>query len=833
MNISDQIKYEQQLSRDDANKYYKEQDKLRDKKLGDQLDSHSFVIKTGVLKVAERLEDFATRKTRGVGGKYNAKLQNAAARVSPKDGSIYYDYPAVAFIGLQAVFQGMTTKHGHTWNKLAHTIATRLEADSKLRTFQAHEPAYFNAVLKSFTTQMVQQYQHKHRVLMMKFNEFELDWKPWDATEKLQVANKVLIAILNELPDIFFRYNETHAGKTVTYIDTTPAADEWFAEFERERGFLRPSHPPLLVPPLDWAEGEDGIIRGGYYTHPIANTIPFVKTRTEGHREYIQRFAMTEHIDAINKMQRTAWQINSDVLRVQTEMFKKELGNGLPHYAPKELPEFPSHLAAIPNDQWTKLQEEEVTAWKGVCKRIHTNNRIQKGKVLAYKSIADTAREFEKYEAFHFAYNADFRGRIYCATTGLSPQGEDLAKGLLQFNEGVPHGQSGLFWLAVQGANTFGNDKISYEDRVDWVYAQESKLRDIVKDPISTREFWGSADKPWQFLAFVYEWAKTDYGSNPDTPGHIPIGLDGSCNGIQHYSAILRDSVGGKAVNLVDSELPSDIYQDVADVLLSKLSYIATTRMDKEGQRARVWLSAGFNRKLTKRPVMTLPYGSTQQSCKDYIYEWMLDNRSAFPDDDRELFQFAVFLTPIVWESISEVVIAARAAMDWLQKQTSLILKKTHEPITWVSPAGFPVYQAYARMEGVRVSTMIAGSIVARVRVNSQVPTCDIDPRKQRTGVAPNFIHSVDSSHMVKTINATDFTAYAMIHDDFGTHAGNTEELWTQIRKSFVDMYEKSNPLKDWLDYQDLEARNIKELPLPEQGELDLRQVLNSSFFFG
>ena len=169
--------------------------------------------------------------------------------------------------------------------------------------------------------------------------------------------------------------------------------------------------------------------------------------------------------------------------------------------------------------------------------------------------------------------------------------------------------------------------------------------------------------------------------------------------------------------------------------------------------------------------------------------------------------------------------------MQWLQKATSEVLKENPAaPITWLSPADFPVYQGYMETTAVRVDTMIAGTVLARVRVTSEVPSVtDVNKFKQRTGVAPNFIHSIDSSHMVKTINALDLPGYAMIHDDFGTHAGNTEALWNQIRESFVELYEKHAPLENWADHQ---PRNITQ-ELPEYGTLDIRDVLKSTYFFG
>lgn len=837
MNAKDQTALELNYIQRDADKYYGRQDKLRDKQLGDQTDAHSYIIRRGILDVADALEFNVNNKSRGVGGKYNQSVKRMAARIDAKTGEVSYDYAATAFIGIQAVFQSFDKKNGNTWNALAHTIAARLEADLKARMFEAHEPAYYHRVMQSFDEQMITQYQHKHRVIMMKFNEFDFKWKPWDSVEKIQVANKILIAIIDTLPDIFFRNSYRDKGKVVACIDLHPEADVWLAEFERERGFLRPTHPPLLVEPIPWQLDDDGNISGGYYTARLSATLPFVKSHSQKHREFLKLKSrpMVEHIDAVNKMQRTKWRINTDVLNVQTFMLKNQLGVGLPRYEPKALPDFPEHIANIPAELWTEQQQDEVTTWKGISKRIHTQNRIQKGKFLVYKSIADTAKEYSKYEAFHFAYNADFRGRIYCATSGLSPQGEDIAKGLLHFGEEVTHGRAGLYWLAVHGANTYGNDKIELSERVDWVYSLESAFREVVanlpESAADTREFWGAADKPWQFLAFILAWAETDFGKNPDAPGRLPIGLDGSCNGIQHYSAILRDKVGGAAVNLIDSKLPSDIYGDVANVLYTTLRRVKDIGLGDSATYAQIWLDAAFDRKLTKRPVMTLPYGSTRQSCKEYIHEWMLEHRDKFPVEDKDLFSLSLFLTPLLWESIGEVVVAARAGMAWLQAASMQIMNHSPEPLWWISPAGFPVYQDYLEQTVVRVRTMLAGGVNA-IRVNTSVPTDKINRRKQRTGVAPNFIHSVDASHMVKTINATDFPAYAMIHDDFGTHAGNTEELWTAIREQFVEMYQTHAPLQEWLDAQNPDY--IEDIaPLPPMGDLDITNVLESTYFFG
>jgi DNA-directed RNA polymerase len=374
-------------------------------------------------------------------------------------------------------------------------------------------------------------------------------------------------------------------------------------------------------------------------------------------------------------------------------------------------------------------------------------------------------------------------------------------------------GHSGIKWLAIHGANTFGADKVPYERRESWIRENEATLRAVVEDPIGCRKVWGNADKPYQFLAFCFEWARCDYGRNPNAESYIPIGLDGSCNGLQHYSAMLRDEVGAKATNLTKTEKPADIYQEVANVCTKKLQTM-------DDPRARHWLKVGVTRKCAKRPVMTLPYGARQVSCRAYILEFCQDNWAKFQLDESHQWEMAAFLTPILWESIGEVVIAAREGMSWIKKNLPQGFVK------WLSPVNFPVYQYYKDLEMIPVKTKLNGGM--------RLYFCDLNQdsepsrNSQRNGIAPNFVHSLDSSHMVMSINRTDFPAYAMIHDDYGTHAGNTEELFKAIRSAFYDMYTEHDPLKDWAEQQGIDTDK-----LPLKGNYDMSEIFNADYFFG
>jgi len=65
-----------------------------------------------------------------------------------------------------------------------------------------------------------------------------------------------------------------------------------------------------------------------------------------------------------------------------------------------------------------------------------------------------------------------------------------------------------------------------------------------------------------------------------------------------------------------------------------------------------------------------------------------------------------------------------------------------------------------------------------------------------------------------------------MIHDDYGTHAANSQRLYEIIRRQFVAMYDNNDPIADLcLRYSCLPKP-------PAKGTLDIREVLKSDFFF-
>ena len=74
-----------------------------------------------------------------------------------------------------------------------------------------------------------------------------------------------------------------------------------------------------------------------------------------------------------------------------------------------------------------------------------------------------------------------------------------------------------------------------------------------------------------------------------------------------------------------------------------------------------------------------------------------------------------------------------------------LIAKEGHG-VMWHTPLGLPVVQPYRRKDRQHVRTLLQRLVI--VENNDDLP---IMKQRQRTAFPPNFIHSIDSSHMMLT----------------------------------------------------------------------------------
>ena len=748
----------------------------------------------------------------------------------------YFKPDVLAYLTLKVCFNEMAVspKVHSIALKLGNYIEDELYCD-EVKAHNKYAFAHFMEMASTYT-----RHRHKHEFLANYNDNTRTSEKPlhepWGNDVKMRIGLMLVNILITQTGAFHTETIRAHKTKTDTFLVVNSEVLEWIEKENETVKSLMPQYWPTVIPPKPWT----GVFGGGYYSKHI-KPLQLIRTDNRQYIEDLKGYQLTNVLKALNIVQETRWSINTDVLNVMNEVWDRDLQlGGLPPRI--RLKPNPCPIdSKIKKEDMTEEQRIKFDEWRIYAREIYNGELENKTKRIQTKILLQVANRFKDYDAIYFPHTLDFRGRMYPTPVFLNPQGTDRAKSLLRFSEGIaitePEHAS---WLAIHGANCWGEDKVDFDARIDWVADNVDWILRIAEDPIANQE-WADADEPYQFLAWCFEWFRFEsegYGFI----SHLPISVDGSCNGIQHFSAMLRDEEGGSAVNLLPQEKPSDIYGIVANNLNETLASVPEDHEDYE--KAQTWLRYGIDRTLTKRPVMVQPYGGTMQSCVSYIRAHVQDQpkdyiKKIFKKDASKISDYHIFLGSYLWKSITKAIPQARIAMDWLKNMAS-VCSKNGLPMMWVTPSGFPVCQKYNNFTKRRIKTHLQGRIYHPIIYTREEDT--IASRRQRQGIAPNFVHSMDASalclYIIKAHDEYGIKNFMMVHDSYGTHAAQTVESSQALREAFVDMYDQHDVLREI--YNDvrslLSTKNPKaaeELPEPpEMGSLNIFDVLESPFFF-
>lgn len=254
----------------------------------------------------------------------------------------------------------------------------------------------------------------------------------------------------------------------------------------------------------------------------------------------------------------------------------------------------------------------------------------------------------------------------------------------------------------------------------------------------------------------------------------FPIHQDGSCNGLQHYAALGRDKSGAMSVNLSPAPIPQDVYSAVA-------SLVEKTRQQDAANGVEVAkiLSTYVRRKVIKQTVMTTVYGVTRYGARLQIARQLKDI-DEFPKD--WVWPASTYLTSKTFESLREMFNSTREIQDWFTECARLISGVCGRNVEWVTPLGLPVVQPYNRVD------KTSGSKTFRVSENMSMDMYEKpNIMKQKNAFPPNFIHSLDSSHMMLTSLHCERKGitFVSVHDCFWTHACTVPDM-NKVTLNFV-----------------------------------------------
>lgn len=714
--------------------------------------------------------------------------------------------PIVSMLTCRCVIDGIAASR--TINSLAAQVGRLVEDEYRFRKIRKDNPSWWSKMTKLVARQSGD--LSKTRFIKKSAKLHSMSLPSWSTKDRVALG-LVCIELMKQHTGVIEIVNRTNVlGKDVTLVRGT---DEFIAWLEKSHGaaeFMQPVYIPMVVKPVPW----DSVWNGGYLGTSFGRR-PLVKVTNKRYLQTLDSGDLSTVFAAVNRIQDTRWQVNGNVLDVLKNAWENGLSIGdLPGRNSMPIPAKPVDI---------DTNEEARRQWRKSAARAHFDNDCLRSKRIA---VGKTLWLADKYgqTPMHFPQELDFRGRVYPKPVFLNNQGSDWQRSLLKFADGKPVDDDGMMWLMIHGANMWGLDKVAYNKRIDFIEQNLKAILAVGKDPLSDN-FWTNADKPWAFLAFCVELAAIH--ADRSYASGLPVHVDGSNNGLQIFSLLLKDPLGATATNCVPLDNPEDIYQRVADLVNMKLA--ASDRPED-----RVWLDFGIDRKTTKRVVMCLPYGLTEYSSREYVRDWYLDKarstgKRAF--EVEAVFNEVGILTKYIWESIREIVVSAVGCMDWL-KACARIHVECGQPIRWTSPSGFLVEQGYKKMNRVVVKTSI-GSVLRQHRI--LVDGEHLSMSRNVNAISPNVVHSIDASVLMESVvraGIRDVNSFSCIHDSFGTVAADMGKMAYAIREVSVEIF--SQPILKTLQ-SEMQAYLPKGVDLPSPpvaGTLDINQLLKAEYFF-
>ncbi|CAH1639276.1 unnamed protein product [Spodoptera littoralis] len=584
---------------------------------------------------------------------------------------------------------------------------------------------------------------------------------------------------------------------------------------------MRAALTPTAAPPAPWASPA----KGAYLVTPTPFVrMPFYVMSQWKRLESAPPESLYPVLDSLNQLGEVPWVINKRILDLQIKIFR-EGGNKKLDIAP-------------PSSKLDTSQFQSGSDAAAAFKRRVAINRARAEMhslwcdALYKLSLANHYRD----SIFWLPHNLDFRGRVYACGPHVSALGADTARALLAFARPRPLGPRGLRWLKLHAVNLTGTMKKStVDERLAYADSIMDKILDSADRPLEGQRWWAESEEPWQTLACCMEIANA-----VRSPNHeeylcgFPVHQDGSCNGLQHYAALGGDAAGARAVNLAPLARPQDVYSAVAALVEEMRARDAAA-----GVPAAIILENFVRRKVIKQTVMTTVYGVTKFGARLQIAKQLKDIEE-FPKE--HVWACSQYLTTKTFDSLREMFTSTKLIQDWFTDCAKLISAVCGESVEWVTPLGLPVVQPYYRRAGPSVGQY-------RPALDQHQRPCTM---KQRNAFPPNFIHSLDSSHMMLTGLHCEAAAvtFVSVHDCFWTHP-NTVDIMNKIcREQFVALHSQPilEDLSEFLtkrysyDESELEDRSVGAAnkkrvnnllqQVPSKGNFDLKSVLRSVYFF-
>ena len=108
-------------------------------------------------------------------------------------------------------------------------------------------------------------------------------------------------------------------------------------------------------------------------------------------------------------------------------------------------------------------------------------------------------------------------------------------------------------------------------------------------------------------------------------------------------------------------------------------------------------------------------------------------------------------------------------------------MASTGDPVKWLTPLGLPCVQPYKNISQKNVIQTIIQSITIAENQDKQ----PVNKQKQNSAFPPNYVHSIDSTHMMLTAvkSMREGIVFAGVHDSYWTHARDVHRMGQILRE--------------------------------------------------
>jgi DNA-directed RNA polymerase len=569
---------------------------------------------------------------------------------------------------------------------------------------------------------------------------------------------------------------------------------------------------PMLVEPRPW----QGLHGGGH----LDNSSALVVARRPLDLAPYEKADLSLQLRVINALQQQAMVIDPWMVEQQRAAWDSNIRGLFPvQRDPLVVPPEPEMDAG--KEAWIEYRRRRVEAWADENANRAARIRIEEA-LRQCESIAGRPS--------WFAYELDFRGRIYSSNRYATHQGPDHEKALISFEQGEPCGERGFEWLLMAAAGHYGLGKAKWADRLDWGKQNLERLTAIAEEPLERLELWRGADDPWQLLQVAR--AVRQWLADPTTPIGCPVRLDQTCSGVGIAAALLRDKRLARHTNLIGSTR-GDIYQAVADRVVRLLREEVELAGGTIAKNAIFWLDFGIDRSLTKGPVMTSIYGATHQTLMDGLIA-AVEQRNGQADLWRlqgDVLAPVRHMAKVMRQALQEEVAPCLALQDWLRELSRRVVSKK-KPIEWTGPTGWPMHLG-EELPGTIASGAALASLPRQRSRREQRPAGELSARATNRGITANAIHSFDAAVCHSIISTADAHGAQILtnHDCFAVVPERAEWLHGELHRQLREMFKV-----DWLELMAAEiastAKVRKMRRAPYTGDLCPGQVGSNPYCF-